>query len=354
MKTFLKDGYKRKKGQPPGTLLHIGEQTDAAVSLSTIKYNQDNFNEDKDISLDKINLEDDGFIKWYDIVGVHNADVMSDINEILDIHPLIMEDIMNTDQRTKMETYGDCLFTVLKMLRYEKGDQEIDVEQVSIVSGNDYLISFQEEEGDVFDYVRERIRLGKGKIRKMDSDYLLYGLMDAIVDNYFVILESIDEEINLLEEEILSAVKQEELEEIHRIKSQLLTLHRSTLPLRGEINTIIKNESKQLSEGAIFYFRDIYDHVIRILEQIDSYRETMNNLLDVYLSLNSNKMNEVMKILTIIATIFMPLTMIAGIYGMNFEYMPELEWLWGYPAVLLLMAVIAVIMLIFFKRKDML
>jgi len=147
VKTLSKDGYKRKKGQPPGTLLHIGEQTDAAVSLSTIKYNQDNFNEDKDISLDKINLEDDGFIKWYDIVGVHNADVMSDINEILDIHPLIMEDIMNTDQRTKMETYGDCLFTVLKMLRYEKGDQEIDVEQVSIVSGNDYLISFQEEEG---------------------------------------------------------------------------------------------------------------------------------------------------------------------------------------------------------------
>ncbi len=354
MKSFLKEGYKRKKGQPPGTLLHIGEQTDTVVSLSAIKYNKDNFSEEKNISFDKLKLNDDGFIKWYDIIGVHNAEIMGDINKIIDLHPLIMEDIMNTDQRIKMETYGDCLFTILKMLCYEKGDQEIDVEQVSIVSGKDYLISFQEEEGDVFDYVRERIRLSRGKIRNMDTDYLLYALMDAIVDNYFVILENIDEEINTLEEEILTAVHQEELEEIHRIKSQLLILHRSTFPLRSEINTLVNNENKQLSEGAQFYFRDIYDHIIRILEQTDSYRETMNNLLDVYLSLNSNKMNEVMKILTIIATIFMPLTMIAGIYGMNFEYMPELEWWWGYPAVLLLMAVIAVIMLLFFKRKDIL
>ncbi|MFW6377669.1 MAG: magnesium/cobalt transporter CorA [bacterium] len=349
----IKNGYKRKKGQPPGTLVHVGEQNTAIVSLSSIIYNEKDFMEEENISLDKMNLESDEFVKWYDIIGVHNAKIIEDINNRIRLHPLILEDIMNTNQRTKMETYGECLFTVLKMLRYEKGDEEIDIEQVSFVNGYNYLISFQEEEGDVFEYVRNRIRHGKGKIRKMNSDYLLYSLIDAIVDNYFVIMESIDEEINSLEERMITGINKDDLEEIHRIKTQILILHRSVLPLRSEINSLLKNEVKELPDDILFYFRDIYDHLIRIIEQIDSHRETMNNLLDVYLSLNSNKMNEVMKILTVIATIFMPLTFIAGIYGMNFKYMPELEWQWSYPVVMIVMVVLVVIMLIFFKRKNM-
>lgn len=343
--------YWRKKGLPPGSLVHIGDEKTDEVSVRTIKYNNENFIKDDEVTFNKLNLFEEDYIAWTDIIGVHNTEFMEKLNNTIKIHSLTLEDIMNTEQRIKIEDFGEYLFTVLKMINYDPEQKELDIEQVSLVSGDNYLISFQEKKGDVFETVRNRIYQKQGKIRGMKGDYLLYSLIDAIVDNYFIIMEYYDEELNVLEEQILA--EEGSLEDIHRLKSQLLTLHRIIFPFKNEIYNLLKNESKHISPPTMLYFRDIYDHLAKIYEQIDSYREKMNNFLDVFLSINSNKMNEVMKILTIIATIFMPLTLLAGIYGMNFEYMPELDYVWAYPAVLLIMVVIAIIMIIYFKRKKM-
>jgi len=263
-----------------------------------------------------------------------------------------MEDIANTDQRPKIEDFESYLFAVLKMLSYDEKEGEIIVEQLSLILGPSWVISFQENEGDVFDPIRERIRGAQGRIRKMGADYLVYALIDAVVDNYFIAIEKIGEKIEDIEDELVASPSPETLRAIHNLKRQMIVLRKSVWPLREVISRLERWESQLISKLTDIYLRDVYDHTIQVIDAIETYRDMLSGMLDIYLSSVSNRMNEVMKVLTIIATIFIPLTLVAGIYGMNFSYMPELKWDWGYPMVLSIMLAIGLVMLIYFRKKK--
>jgi len=237
------------------------------------------------------------------------------------------------------------------MLYYDEEKHDITAEQVSIILGSNFVISFQEQEGDVFKFIRERIRNGKGRIRKVGSDYLAYALVDAIVDNYFIILEKLGEKIEEMEEELVTNPTPETLQTIHHLKREMIFLRKSVWPLREVISALERGEPTLIHESTGIYLRDLYDHTIQVIDSIETFRDMVSGMLDIYLSSISNRMNEVMKVLTIIATIFIPLTFIAGIYGMNFQYMPELGWHWGYPAVWFVICAIFIVMLVYFKRK---
>jgi magnesium transporter len=268
------------------------------------------------------------------------------------IHPLIMEDILHTGQRPKGEDLGDYLFIVLKMIYHDEEKDEVIGEQLSLILGPNYVISFQEREGDVFNPIRERIRNAKGRIRKAGADYLAYVLVDAIVDHYFAILEELGGTIESLEEELVTNPRPETLQTIHTLKRELIFLRKSVWPLREVISGLEREESPLITEPTGIYLRDVYDHTIQVIDTIETYRDMVSGMLDIYLSSLSNRMNEVMKVLTMIATIFIPLTFIAGIYGMNFKFMPELEWHWGYPMALVVMLLIVGSMFIYFRRKK--
>ena len=269
-----------------------------------------------------------------------------------DLHPLVLEDILNTDQRPKVEDYERYLFLTLKMITYEEKEKIVHVEQVSVILGSSFVISLQESEGDVFDSVRERLRKGKGRIRKSGPDYLAYALMDAVVDNYFLVLEKIGEDIEELEEEVIRKPGPETVESIQNLKRELLYLRKSVWPLREAILSLEKGESPLIEDKTAIYLRDVYDHSIQIIDTVETFRDMVAGMLDIYLSGVSNKMNEIMKVLTIIATLFIPLTFIVGVYGMNFKYMPELEWHDAYFFVWAVMIAIAVLMLFYFRKKK--
>jgi len=277
--------------------------------------------------------------------------IIEKIGKHFSIHPLILEDILHTGQRPKMEDFEDYIFLVVKMFYYDEKDDEIKMEQVSLLLGSNFVISFQEREGDIFDPIRERIRNHKGRIRMMKADYLGYALLDTIVDNYFIILEKVGENIENMEEELVTRPTPETLQTIHNLKRELIVLRKSIWPLREVVNSLERGESPLINEATGVYLRDVYDHTIQVIDTIETFRDMVSGMLDIYLSSISNKMNEVMKVLTIIATIFIPLTFVAGIYGMNFEFMPELKWHWGYFAALLVMVAVAVIMVFYFRRK---
>jgi len=268
------------------------------------------------------------------------------------LHPLILEDIVNTEQRPKMEDFEQYIFVVLKMLQYNEKEDEIIAEQVSLILGSNFVISFQETEGDIFDPIRDRIRNSKGRIRKMGADYLAYALLDAVVDNYFTILEKIGEKIETVEEELVANPIPETLQIIHTMKREMIFLRKSVWPLREVVGGLQRAESALIQESTGIYLRDVYDHTIQVIDTIETFRDMISGMLDIYMSSVSNKMNEVMKVLTIFAAIFIPLTFIAGIYGMNFQYMPELEWQLGYFAVLLIMLLVAVSLLVYFRKKK--
>ncbi|MGZ3569203.1 MAG: magnesium/cobalt transporter CorA, partial [Thermodesulfobacteriota bacterium] len=257
-----------------------------------------------------------------------------------------------TDQRPKMEDYGDYLYIVLRMLSYNDKSTQIETEQVSLILGPNFLFSFQENQGDVFDPVRERIRTGKGRIRKMGADYLAYALLDLIVDNYFVIMEKLGETIEFLEEKLVTQPVPETLQTIHQLKRELIFLRKAVWPLREVIGGLQRGELTLIKETSRVYLRDVYDHTIQVIDTIETFRDMISGMLDIYLSSVSNRLNSVMKVLTIIATIFMPLTFLAGIYGMNFKYFPELDWRWSYPVFWLVSVLISVSMLLYFKKKN--
>jgi len=284
--------------------------------------------------------------------GIHQLDNIEKIGEHFKIHPLVLEDIMNTGQRPKMEDFNDYLFIVLKMLSYDEEENETKTEQVSLILSSKFVISFQESEGDVFDPVRERIRSDRGRIRKMGVDYLAYSLIDAIVDNYFMVLEKIGEKIEDIEDELVKNPTPEVLHTIHRLKRELIFLRKSVWPLREVISRLERWESPLIDKSIDIYLRDVYDHTIQVIDALETFRDMLSGMLDIYLSSLSNRMNEVMKVLTIIATIFIPLTLISSIYGMNFKYMPELDWFWGYPLVYTVMLAVSAVMLIYFRRKK--
>jgi len=297
-------------------------------------------------------FKDKPTITWINIDGIQRIDVIEKIGKHFNLHPLALEDIVNTGQRPKMEDFVDYIFVVLKMLYYDEKERETKAEQLSLVLGPNWVISFQENEGDVFDPIRERIRADKGRIRKMGADYLVYALIDAVVDNYFIILEKIGEKIEEIEDELVANPAPETLQAIHNLKRQMIFLRKSVWPLREVISRLERWESQLINKSTDIYLRDVYDHTIQVIDAIETFRDMLSGMLDIYLSSVSNRMNEVMKVLTIIATIFIPLTLVAGLYGMNFRYMPELEWPWGYPLVLFFMFAIGVLMLIYFRKKK--
>jgi magnesium transporter len=340
-----------KTGLPPGTLVHIGEKKPAKVTITVFNYAGARCDERQDLSVDELAPPTDQSITWVDVGGVHNINILESLGKQFHLHPLLLEDIANTDQRPKLEDYETCLFLVMKMLSVTDR-HDIAVEQVSLVLGPNFVLSFQENGADVFTSVRDRLRGGKGRLRQSGADHLLHALVDAIVDHYFEVLEMLGETIETLQDLVVSDPNPETLHRIHILKRQLMFLRRAVWPLREAANNLSRSESPFLQESTKVFFRDVYDHVVQIVDTIETLREMVSAGLDIYLSSISYRSNSVMKVLTIITTIFMPLTFIVGIYGMNFEYMPELKWEWGYYLVLGVMVAIAISMLGFFKLKK--
>jgi len=352
MVKFIKKRGK-KIGLPPGTPVFVGEKKIEKAKITIIDYDEKQFQEKEAKTVEEcFPFKDTPTVTWINVDGVHQVDIIEKIGKHFELHPLIMEDIMNTEQRPKMEDFGPYIYIVLKMLYYDEKENETKIEQVSLILGESFVISFQEMEGDIFDHTRERIRNGKGRIRKMRADYLGYALLDAIVDNYFIILEKLGERIEELEDRLVTDPKPETLQEIHRLKREMIFLRRSVWPLREVINGLERGESSLIHKSCLIYLRDVYDHTIQVIDTVETFRDMVSGMHDTYLSFVSNRMNEVMKVLTIIATIFIPLTFIAGIYGMNFKFMPELEWRWAYFVVWVVIVIVAAIMVIFFKRKK--
>ncbi len=343
----------KKAGLPPGTLVHIGERKAETPKITIMDYDETHFQEKETKTIEECFLfKGKPTVTWINIDGLHQVEILERLGECYGLHPLVLEDILNTDQRPKMEDYGEYLYIVLKMLNFNDQSSEIEAEQVSLIVGPNFIFSFQEREGDTFNPIRERIRNGKGRIRKMGADYLTYALLDSIVDNYFIILEKLGEEIEFLEEKLVTHPTPEVLQTIHVLKREMIFLRKAVWPLREVISGLERGESSLIKESTRIYLRDIYDHTIQAIDNIETYRDMISGILDIYLSSVSNRLNSVMKVLTIIATIFMPLTFLAGIYGMNFKYMPELEWRWGYPFTWLIMVGIGVFMLFYFRKKK--
>jgi magnesium transporter len=342
-----------KAGLPPGTLVHVGEKKVESVRITLIDYDKESFQEKQVTGIEEcLKLKDTPTVSWINIDGLHDIELLENLGEGFDLHPLVLEDILSTGQRPKFEDHEKHIFVVLKMLSFSEENQSVEAEQVSLILGPNYVISFQERIGDVFEQLRKRIRNAKGRIRKMGPDYLAYALLDAIVDNYFVILEKFGEKIESMEEEVIGNPTERIVQQIHSLKKEMIFLRKSIWPLRELIRGLQTSESSLINETTDIYMRDVYDHTIQIIDTIESFRDMVSGMLDIYLSSLSNRMNAVMKVLTIIATLFIPLTFVAGIYGMNFKYMPELEWRWSYPIVWFIMIMVAVVMLCYFKRKK--
>jgi magnesium transporter len=343
----------RKAGLPPGTLVYTGEQRVESVRITVIDYDEQHVQEKQVASIEEcFPFSATPTVTWINVDGLHDVSVIEKLGKAFDLHPLIMEDILSTAQRPKFEDYEKNIFIVLRMLSFSDDHQMVETEQVSLIMGPNFVLSFQERVGDVFDFVRDRIRNAKGRVRKLGADFLAYSLVDAIVDSYFVILEKLGEKIEDLEEELVSDPDEKTVRRIHSLKREIITLRRSIWPLRELVNGLQRSESPLITKPTSVYLRDVYDHTIQIIDTIESFRDMVSGMLDIYLSSVSNRMNAVMKVLTIIATLFIPLTFIAGVYGMNFEYMPELKWRYGYAAIWAVMVLVASIMLLYFRKKK--
>jgi len=342
-----------KAGLPPGSLIHVGERKAEKVKIRILDYDEAQFEEKEAKNIEEsFPFKDKPTVTWINIDGLHEVEIIEKLGSHFGLHPLLLEDILNTDQRPKMEDYGEYIFVVLKMIYPGEKKDEIEAEQVSLIFGSNFVISFQEHEGDVFNPIRDRIRSNKGRIRKAGADYLTYALLDAIVDNYFLILENAGEKIEDTEQQLATNPSPETLQYVREMKNEMIFLRKSIWPLRELINGLERSESPLIHESTGAYLRDVYDHTIQIIDTIESYRDMISGMVDLYLSSISNKMNEVMKVLTIFASIFIPLTFIAGIYGMNFEFMPELKWHWAYFALLGFMLLVGISLVFYFRRKK--
>jgi magnesium transporter len=349
---FFKKASK-KAGMSPGILVHVGEQKIETARISMMSYDPARL-EEKELNYieDSFAYRDTPPVSWINIDGLHEVEMIEKIGTHFGIHPLTQEDIVNTGQRPKVEDFEDYIYLVLKMLKFDETSGHIVSEQVSLILGPHYLISFQETQGDVFNSVRERIRKGRVHIRKSGPDYLAYALIDAVVDHYFLILEKMGERIEHFEEQLHVQPTPEILQAIYDLKREMIYFRKQVWPMREVLNTWQKAESALVQEANTVFIRDVYDHTIQVIDTIESFRDIISGMMDLYLSTVSNKMNEVMKVLTIMATIFIPLTFVAGIYGMNFKYMPELEWKWSYPVLWMVLIVIFVGMVFYFKHKK--
>ncbi|HJT21560.1 MAG TPA: magnesium/cobalt transporter CorA [Nitrospira sp.] len=340
----------KKTGLPPGTLIHIGEKKADKVHITAFHYSADRCEERQVDQPELLGPPSDESVLWVNVGGVHKMDVLEAFGKQFGLHPLLLEDIANTDQRPKLDDYETYFFLVTKMLILTER-HDLLVEQVSLVLGRNFVLSFQENGTDVFQPVRERLRGGKGRLRQAGADALFHALIDAIVDHYFAVLEAVGEKIEALQQVVVADPRPDTLGEIHALKRQLLFLRRAVWPLRDVMNNLSRSDCPFLQHPTKAFFRDVYDHVIQIVDTIETLREMVSASLDIYLSSVSYRLNAVMRVLTVITTIFMPLSFIASIYGMNFEYMPELQARWGYPVVLGVMVAVGIGMLIVFRKK---
>ena len=345
----------KKVGASPGTLIHVGEKKMERVGIRVIDYDGEQL-EDHVLRPDEVarccDLKAQPTVTWINVDGIHQIEIVESLGKCFDLHPLVMEDILNTEHRPKVEGYESYLFVVLKMLLFDEKRGEIRTEQVSLTLGKTFVLSFQECEGDVFNGVRERNRNHKGRIRNMGADYLAYALLDSIVDSYFGILEKIGDQIELLEEELTVAPNPATLLKINHFKREMILLRKSVWPLREVISGLQREDPPLVQETTRVFLRDVYDHTIQVIDTVETFRDILSGMLDLYLSSLSNRMNEIMKVLTIIATLFIPLTFLVGVYGMNFEYMPELGWRWAYFALWGVMLATAAGMLVFFRKRK--
>lgn len=344
----------KKAGLSPGTIVFTGKQKSEKIKMEVFDYSPEGVTEKQ---LEKIEesfkYKENKNISWINIDGLHDTDLIEKIGIYYGIHPLTMEDIVQIEQRAKIEIFDNYIFIVLKMLSFNEEKYMVEGEQIGIVLGENFVISFQEgKEGDVLDSLRERIRGGKGRIRKMGSDYLCYAIIDVIIDNYFVVLEKIGEKIEDYEERMIENPQENIIKEIYELKREILFLKKVITPLRELAMKMEHSESELITEKTDLFLRDLYDHSIQVLETVETYREMVSGLIELYLSSLSNKMNQVMRVLTTMSTIFIPLTFIAGVYGMNFEYMPELKMKYGYFIVMGLMMIIGMGMVRYFKKKK--
>jgi magnesium transporter len=345
--------HSEKVGLSPGTPVHVGERKVEEVLISVIDYDSEKVDTRELPTVEKaFPFKDSPTVSWLNITGLHDIKMLERLGKKYQIHPLVLEDIVNTDHRPKVEIYDNYLFIVLKMLSFNEGNQEINHEQISLIVGNNFVITFQECHGDVLDPIRERIQNPHGRLRKNGADYLAYAIMDVIVDHYFILLERLGEKIENLEETVTEDPDQDTVKQLQFLKRELIFLRKSVWPLREVISELTRDDTPLIGSFTGPYLRDVYDHTIQVIDTIETYRDMVSGILDIYLSSVSNKMNEVMKVLTIIATIFIPLTFIAGIYGMNFEFMPELKLPWAYPGIWGLMLFIFLGMIFYFKRKK--
>lgn len=342
----------KKAGLKPGSLIYIGESKENSVNISYIHYTPENIIEKSLWDIKDINLKDPSGVHWINVYGLSDTSIIEGLGKSFSVEHLFLEDILNTSKRPKIDDLNNNLFIILKMIYNNEGSDVIVSEQLSIILSGNYVITFQEDPGDVFDPIRDRIRLDKGPIRKKGPDYLCYAIIDAVVDNYFRVLENFEDRIENLQQELVEIPDKDTLRKIYSIKGELIFLKKSVWPLREILSTMYHGDYNLISDSLNIYIKDIYEHLIEVNDTLQLFLDSISNMLDIYLSSMSNKMNEVMKILTIFSTIFIPLTFIAGIYGMNFKYMPELDMKYSYYILWIIMIAITISMLRIFKKKK--
>lgn len=337
----------------PGKIIYVGDDRTEQVNITVIDYDLDYFEERTSLTVeDCFPYRDKPTNTWINVDGIHNTEVIEKVGKHFGINTLVLEDVVNTNSRPKIDDFKDYAFIVLKMLTYDTARHNLNIEQVSLVLGKNFVISFQENEGDLFNSIRVRLRDADSRIRKYGSDYLAYCLMDKIVDEYFIIIESMGTELEDMEDEVSGDPTKEFLQRYNDLKQNGIYLRKSVWPLREVINYMLRGDVSLIKAEVLPYFRDLYDHTIQVIDTTETYRDLFSDIMDLYLSTLSLKMNEVMKVLTIISTIFIPLTFIVGVYGMNFKVMPELDQPYGYYTVWGVMAVIAVSMIYYFRKKN--
>lgn len=342
-----------KSGQAPGTLVHVGAMRTDRTRVFAIAYDEVQIHETEDPDLMELeSLKAEPGNLWVNLDGLHETERVHAVGSCFDVHQLVLEDILDTTERPKTEDFDEYLVIIMKMLDYDHKTDEISSRQLSLVIGNRFLLSFQEGGDNTFEPVKQRLRTENGRARRSGPDYLAYCMADLVVDNYFVILDKVAERIELLEENLVRNPAAGTLKTIHSLKTDLIFLRRSLWPMREAVNRLINEESLLIKDSTRPYLRDIFDHTIHAVDTMETFRDMVSGMLDIYLSSVSNKLNEIMKVLTIIATIFIPLTFLVGWYGMNFKHMPELDSPWGYPSVILVALAIVVGMLVFFRRKK--
>lgn len=339
-------------GQAPGTLIYTGSKNQAKVNVEIFSYNETDIDVKASESFEFVeNVYQADRINWINVSGLHNVQLIDKIGKKFELHPLMLEDVLHVDQRPKTEDFGEYLFFTIKMFHKNKL-KETEFEHISFVLGKNLIICFQENPEDIFDLIRERLKTSFGKIRHKKADYLFYRFIDTIIDHYFVVLDQIAEKIEDLEDEVMDKPSTKTLQKLQMVRKELIYLRRSIFPIRESINTILRSETKLMSKETERYFTDVYDHTIQVIESMETYRDLLSGIMDLYMNTASNRMNEIMKVLTIMSTIFIPMTFIAGIYGMNFDHMPELHYKWSYPIAWIIMIGVAVFMLIYFRKKK--